>query len=728
MSNTQEQLADLSKQVADLASEASDLNNRCETAVVDTEADAKRAEAGADRSTAQADKSVVNNSAAQAAKNEAVAAKEEALAIVHSGEGSLTASAGKYPVADSNGRLDVNWTPLLAAMYPYSGVIGSMDKEDLFAFYHASSANSNKIYFQNTRKVSFNINGRRVLAPTSNKALPEAESTADRAIAFDDIFLDWNGNVVTYRSITPHRTVTGYDRDAIASEHGYTKVQTGLYRTSDSATYLLLLGRVARRNRGAYHPVYNPEGSKAFRRADLSQFSENPWNSTLIPTVSTAVDCFTAGIATELQASGSLIGKGWRPDNYKYDAIYTDDFTPLYYSAKNVIDRQALLFDSFNRAVAGETFSGAEGTPASVTFRVISYGDDYRSEWVATDTGINSVRKLTIHEDDRSTVNLAPNEVGVMYYNGGSIFVTSTIPDDLQTYSGSTFYICDRNGNPASNIMFDFDQPLLFKVAAISARPRFLMCDIIGSLDAMPQEWLDNGIPGNWLSVGEEGESLIPDGTAKNYKLSRKCLECYQVLETTNNGTSWVDVTNLYANDFMGAANAVTATRGAQLCQMVFYRTRANPFELADNAVITAINKNVLVAQHNNLRNGSLLASNCIGKVTTHSRLRWSEFTSLGYRDTFDRFSEFGGASVHHDVTSFITSGNPTIKVFSYLSPQGFLQIIYKEMKHNGTSWGDDNKFNIVNNQSTVTDLNGEEVVVGQKRVELPYHFDGETY
>jgi len=36
-------------------------------------------------------------------------------------------------------------------------------------------------------------------------------------------------------------------------------------------------------------------------------------------------------------------------------------------------------------------------------------------------------------------------------------------------------------------------------------------------------------------------------------------------------------------------------------------------------------------------------------------------------------------------------------------------------------SWGDDNKFQITNKVSTVTDLNGEKVLIGQKRVALPY-------
>jgi hypothetical protein len=40
---------------------------------------------------------------------------------------------------------------------------------------------------------------------------------------------------------------------------------------------------------------------------------------------------------------------------------------------------------------------------------------------------------------------------------------------------------------------------------------------------------------------------------------------------------------------------------------------------------------------------------------------------------------------------------------------------------YDGDSWGDDSKFNIVDNVSTTTDTNGATVLIGQKRVELPY-------
>ena len=314
-----------------------------------------------------ADQASTANQQAQTAASEAKAAEDNATAIVHNDEGSTTSKPGAYPVADSKGHLDIGWTPSLQAMYPYSGVIGSVDKGDLFLFSQIS-AFSNLFQIKQSR---FNIAGRFVEVAPGNIILPESESTAERAIAFDDIFLDWNGSIQTYRSITPHRTTTGYDRDAIATEHGYSKIQTGLYKTGD--TYALLLGRVARRNQGAYHPVFNPEGAR-WPLADLGTIQYwhqdraiEPVNANEPFNISNSIDG-SAGAGAYINSGAIDRNRPGRPDGKLYDAIYADDFTPLYYSAKNVIDRQALLFDSFNRAVAGETFSGAEGTKSDIQY------------------------------------------------------------------------------------------------------------------------------------------------------------------------------------------------------------------------------------------------------------------------------------------------------------------------------------------------------------------------
>ena len=164
------------------------------------------------------DRAETANTQANTAATEAKKAEANATAIVHNDEGSLTPKPGAYAVADSNGYLDIGWTPLLQAMYPYSGVIGSVNKDDTFTFQQNTTA-VDRFYIKD--KNAFNIFGRFVnISKDTRVQVPEAESTAARASAFDDIFLDWNGNIKTYRSIAPHRTVTGYDRDAIATEHG----------------------------------------------------------------------------------------------------------------------------------------------------------------------------------------------------------------------------------------------------------------------------------------------------------------------------------------------------------------------------------------------------------------------------------------------------------------------------------------------------------------------------
>ncbi len=48
------------------------------------------------------------------------------------------------------------------------------------------------------------------------------------------------------------------------------------------------------------------------------------------------------------------------------------------------------------------------------------------------------------------------------------------------------------------------------------------------------------------------------------------------------------------------------------------------------------------------------------------------------------------------------------------------MQALFKEMKYD-VDWGDSNTFNVVDNVSTDTDDNGNTVLCGTKRLELPF-------
>ncbi len=738
MSDTQEKLAELTQAVADLTKEASALNERSSTAVEQAEGEVVKATEQADRSDAEADRSTAQATIATSGANtattqagEAKAARDEAVSVVHNDEGSLTPKPGAYAVADSNGHFDINWTPLLAAMYPYSGVLGSVNKDDMFTFQQNTAA-VDRFYIKGKR--AFNIFGRFVnISKDTGIQVQETESTAERAIAFDDIFLDWNGNVTPYRSITPHRTTTSFDRDAIAEEHGYTKVQKGLYKIGD--TFALLLGRVARLNQGAFHPVFNPEGARwplASSSTVQSWFQERaiqPVNRDEPFNLSGATEGLA--VAGGYLASGSVDRKrSGRPDGKFYDVIYADDFTPLYYSAKNVVDHQALLFDSFNRAVAGETFSGAELYGAYKVETVLapntSGSAPLRNTGIVDHTLYLGQRIIVENKNDKK---LFLARIDTIY--GSDTAACRVLPVGYDSFQDvpdwdMTGYTASWSSSGKTNIYF-YNHPLNNQVAA---RPQFLMVDIIGSQDAMPDEWKEHGVPGNWLAVGEEGESLIPDGTSKNYKLSRKCLECYQVLSTEDKGVSWTDVTADYKTIAEGSGNTLgnLSTPSAAL-RMVFYRTSANPFESADSGQVDSLG-GVIVSNSHFTSGGSIFGGHLLNKIPTANsgvpRTVSPALKSCGVILNGLLYAGGFASDISHESVN-LTSESSGYKVSPYLS-RSYMHVIYKELKHNGTQWGDDNKFNIVDKNSTVTDLNGETVIVGQKRVELPYQFDGEQY
>lgn len=733
-----EEVGKLTTATTDLINTVNTSKVELDTAVTSATNHATSATNQATVATQQATKATQQATSASTSAAQAKSAATNAVAVTTGGTASLTAAAGKIPIGNSKGAIDIKWTPLLAAMYPHSGVIGSIVKEDLFTFSASKAADANKVTIKASQ---FNINGRWVSVPLTIITLQEAESTADRSVAFDDIFVDWDGNVQAYRSITPHRTGTGYDRDKIATEHGYAKVQKGLYKSGD--TYALLLGRIARRNKGAYHPVFNSEGATGYWAAGATWGGGSWYTTSVIPVVTSTAVCFDLRKADNKQEgmpffNGGSISSGniaylIRPDNKPYDAIYAEDFTPMYYSAKNVVDRQALLFDSFNCAVGGETFSGAEGSPTFTRVTKAITSIDPYLYWIGIGNNPtpNSSSALWFHDAEFApTLNMFFIHDGEAYFWlktnswGGTFFCNA---DGSQKKLPSTFAV-------GTKIDLYVYRPTNPYPMAGAVRPQYLMGDIIGSMDAMPDLWKTEGIPGNWLAFGEEGESLIPDGTQKNYKLSRGCLDCYLVLMTADKGVTWRDVTNTYKNTAEGAGNTLGGLSiPATEVYMVFYKTSANPFEYADKSLFLCGGD---IAAVNEVRG---VGSNLIGKVGTSTA--WPDrkrirATNLPIRSTYNGYSLDGrgdwGKLEHGPINLGWRSGDtPSVKVMGYLSGVDDvyqLQLIYKEMRHNDTQWGDDNKFNIVNNQTTVTDLNGEKVIVGQKRVELPYLFDGVTY
>ncbi|MBE0599484.1 MAG: hypothetical protein IH614_19770 [Desulfuromonadales bacterium] len=264
-----------------------------------------------------------------------------------------------------------------------------------------------------------------------------------------------------------------------------------------------------------------------------------------------------------------------------------------------------------------------------------------------------------------------------------------------------------------------------------------LHCDIIGDPANYPQAWKDNGVAGTPLLVAEDGvTSLIPDGTSKPYKLSRKLRGAgvLMALLSTDGGITWVDTTSTVNGLFSTTTNSWTALYSTGRILLAFYLTEASPLELATNAEVLSLGD----VWAGNAFNRPLIGY-FVGKISTLSTLpsySTADSVHVNRRPVFGASDGkiYGtgnyGNDPAHPTLNIQASATPAAKALPYITRANgklYLQALYKEMRHNGTSWGDDAKFSVVDNESTTTDLNAATIKIGQKRLELPFFIaDGE--
>jgi|LGOV01.1.fsa_nt_gb hypothetical protein len=260
-----------------------------------------------------------------------------------------------------------------------------------------------------------------------------------------------------------------------------------------------------------------------------------------------------------------------------------------------------------------------------------------------------------------------------------------------------------------------------------------LQCDIIGDPANYPTSWkvAGNQLFGNPLLVGEGGNSLIPDGTSKAFKMSRKVKSYKLALVSNDLGATWAVGTPSFWNVIEGTSNSITSDQPTGRIIMLFYTTEASPMELASNAEVLALG-DVYVSAATHTNYGGLLVTHLLDKVATSivgpHNLTGTPITSYGLKPPSNIMNDAADKAPAHTLLVPGDTDSPTVKVLPYLTREdgkAYLRLLYKEMIYD-VDWGDDSKFNVIDNESTTTDDNANTVKIGQKRIELPF-FVGDT-
>ena len=408
-----------------------------------------------------------------------------------------------------------------------------------------------------------------------------------------------------------------------------------------------------------------------------------------------------------------------------YDEINQADIIDLRNSSKKVEDYNRLIGREFNKLVSGIT-RGKEGewevlTKTNIT---LTYGNYLSSvntnSYLLQPQALFPTLPLNTNINGKFTMVIRSGTYIGKIITSESVFIDNNYLQ-IKAYP-SPVRFTDGTIVP---VLTGVNVDILFARPTTRTKSNTLLhCDIIGNVTNYPTAWKQSGVFGTPLIVAEDGTSLLPDGTLDTFKLSRKAnatpLLC---LRSTDSGVTWTSFTPTFST----TTNEITLTNEpAANLVMVYYQTHTSMAVPVTNSEVLEYGK---VLGTNGLANAHLV-STLIGKVPTANT---APYLQMGYDinayriDTSTiKWSTTATEVPTHSALSLAgdASGVATVKVFPYLTRlngKAYLNLVFKEMKHNGTSLGDDNKFNIVDNVSTATDTNAATVLIGQKTVELPY-------
>ncbi len=224
-----------------------------------------------------------------------------------------------------------------------------------------------------------------------------------------------------------------------------------------------------------------------------------------------------------------------------------------------------------------------------------------------------------------------------------------------------------------------------------------------------------DGVMGEWVPV-------IPDGTTKENKGTKKCLEMYQGLLSTDNGATWANSSISFENTYNGHTSAWPAN-GVYIAP---FRAKANFTEEVAIHNTTFLHGDFTTGytthSQANVDTGNLLANSLANIIpTTNNDLACGVLSfDKYYGQSLWKTTTARASETTKTVESVLTSGTSDgIQWETRVTLQDNLAsliIPYRQITHGGGSYGAGLTFDYVDNTSNTTDDNGQLIQVGTAR------------
>ena len=469
---------------------------------------------------------------------------------------------------------------------------------------------------------------------------------------------------------------------------------------------------VSRLNQGGYHPVHNPSGTARFFKTDGSS-TLALWSTTGVKTISNKSQCFDfanniSPVAGEVSpyviSNTGAIGQAadGRGDGGRYDSITAGQIRDLRIDASGMHTPVSAHHTLSKRARNGEA-RGWEKQPRILS--TISGG-------TTISTSSDFVAKVPLTEITNTSWFVGGTVIasGWMLVGGVKHKITSVSQDATAAYIKC--YTLDptdgANAGQAVEAVFGdyIDAPY----------SEGLFQNITGTPSEIAATF-PNGVMGEWIPV-------IPDGTTKEYKSTKKNLEQYQALLTTDSGATWGNSGVSSEN----TDNSFNTNQGPAGVRIIPFRAKAN-FTEETAAELIGLLYGDMVATHsaynstsNTLGSGWLLAQSLANTIMTSGYLSNGTIPFDTFFDMSSIRTQSGRASTTAKTAGSVIGSAETSDGIQWetrvTAQDGLASLVipYRQIKHDGTSYGAGLTFNYVDNTSNALDDNGELIQVGTAR------------
>ncbi|TMO67469.1 hypothetical protein [Pseudoalteromonas aurantia] len=458
---------------------------------------------------------------------------------------------------------------------------------------------------------------------------------------------------------------------------------------------------VQRMNQGAYHPTYNPMGTRRWNTTGV--WANYNWYHPRVLAATNTATCFqiTIGNPANNDDNGAFINSGYinsshgsgRQDQYKfYDAIYAGQVEDLRLNA-NKLDVNKLREDSILKAVAG-TLRGKGSLPKLRIQTFEKNGGFFNNGyWMGKDG--NAQFALGADFDSWHTqpwLNsfnrnqpLRGRAFGACYIvrHDNNAVIRAEVTDGGTT--GQNIYCSAEvdvpDGTTISIIMYDTTSP------EFDSLP---WTDIVGYPERIAATFPD-GVVGQWVP------QLPNDETDQLFTANRKSLSHPSVnaLRTMDNGETWQAITSA-----VNEKNQIKDTWNTQSVGLVHYETLSHFTNLADNAQIVGTTGNVYQGNFHQIDRGNRLNSSVSGVIakqgSTHKGVGFLSTNSFTYESWSIAPLKLTAAAQPEHQRVDLASGNEsgamkTLPTITEKNGLYYLQLHGAELKHHKPTFTDVN-------------------------------------